>query len=75
MMIAARELRRRQPSSFDGGGGGGVRCEEQQRRRSSKIPRLRSVMGIPLVWIALIILQIRVTQARIGNYILNISFN
>lgn len=78
MMIAARELGRRQPSSFDGGGGGGgddVKCEEQQRRRTSKSTRLRSVLGIPLVWIALIILQIRVTQAKIGNYILNISFN
>lgn len=72
-MMIAWEIGRRQPSSFDGGGGR-TSAGSGLERRPRSVQR-RPVWGISLLWLAFIALQMRITQAKIGNYILNISFN
>lgn len=64
---AATMIGRRQPWAFDGGGGIG--------RGGCQSTFSRCALGMPLVWIVLMLLQMRITEAKIGNYVLNISFN
>lgn len=59
---------RRQPWAFDGGGG-------EIGRGGCRSIFSRCALGVPLVWIVLMLLQMRITEAKIGNYVLNISFN
>lgn len=70
---------RRQPWAFDGGGDGGGHAVA----RPPSTPRLRQkgscsrkrALGISLVWMVFVLVQMRITEAKIGNYILNISLN
>lgn len=55
---ATTMIARRQPWAFDGGGMRG-------RQRGT----IRFLLGIPFVCLYVILLQMRITEAKIGNYI------